>query len=158
VSSTIYKWAREVAAECVEYQEANHVLRIDKDHLIALARAFSELALDRSRWGSHPEPAETFDKDGRRRVTEEAMSDVPLNVAPTDDLWTELVRRGAALEVGYCYPAMAAEPDATKLIEQHGYEYGPWQFIELGEPAARPPSWPLMAQVPEKCRSAKEGK
>lgn len=67
-------------------------------------------------------------------------------------LWAELVRRGAALRVGYCYPAMASDEDATQLIHEHGYEFGPFQFIELGHRLAEPPQWPMFAAVPEKFR------
>jgi hypothetical protein len=71
-----------------------------------------------------------------------------------EDLWQELVRRGAALRVGYCYPAMAADDEATRLIHEHGYEYGPFQFLELGDRLAGPPQWPMFASVPEKFRGA----
>jgi hypothetical protein len=70
---------------------------------------------------------------------------------PTDDLWAELERRGAAIHAGWGYPAMASDKDATALIEQHGYEFGPWALIEKGEKLADDGcSWRLMAKVPEK--------
>lgn len=75
-----------------------------------------------------------------------------LSGVSTEQLWAELERRGAALHVGYCYPAAASEPEATDLIHQHGYEYGPWQFIELGERLAAPPQWRLLTDVPPKYR------
>lgn len=69
-----------------------------------------------------------------------------------EDLWRELVRRGAALRVGFCYPAMASEDAATALIHEHGYEYGPFQFLELGHRLSEPPQWPMFAAVPDKFR------
>ena len=79
------------------------------------------------------------------------MSD--LTNVPDQELWAELVRRGAAIHVGYCYPAQASDPEASELIKQHGYEFGPWQLIELNHPRlAEPPQWPIFTQVPDKFR------
>ena len=72
-----------------------------------------------------------------------------LHEASDDDLWAELQRRGAALRVGYCYPAMASDEEATALIHEHGYEFGPFQFLELGDRLAEPPQWPMFAAVPD---------
>lgn len=72
---------------------------------------------------------------------------------PDESLWGELERRRSALKVGYCYPAMATDEEATKLVHEHGYEFGPFQFLELGHRLAEPPSWPVYAQVPEQYRT-----
>ena len=74
------------------------------------------------------------------------------------ELWEELVGRGAALRVGYCYPAMASDPEATALVREHGYEYGPFQFLELGHRLAEDPQWPMLAAVPEKFRHTSSGR
>jgi hypothetical protein len=56
---------------------------------------------------------------------------------PTDELWAELRRRGAAKLVGYCYPAATRDP----AVEDY-------QLLELGDRLAEPPHWPMYAQVP----------
>ena len=66
-----------------------------------------------------------------------------------DELWAELERRRAALHVGFCYPAMCSEEGASDLVRAFGYEYGPWQFIELGHKLAEPPQWPLYTRTPD---------
>jgi hypothetical protein len=72
----------------------------------------------------------------------------------TDEMIAELKRRGVLIHVGYTYPAMASDKTATELIDEHGYEYGPWQLLELGHRLAQPPQWPLLAVVPETYRKA----
>ena len=67
----------------------------------------------------------------------------------TEDLWAELERRGAAVHAGWGYPAQASDPDASALVTEHGWEFGPWQLIEKGEKLAEPPSLMLYARVPE---------
>ena len=67
---------------------------------------------------------------------------------PTEELWAELERRGEAIHAGWCYPAQASDAEATALVTEHGYEFGPWQLIEKGEKLAEPPSWKLMARLP----------
>lgn len=69
---------------------------------------------------------------------------------PTEALWAELERRGAAVHAGWCYPAMAASEDAEALVNEHGYEFGPWQLLEKGDRLAEPPSWRLFAEVPKR--------
>lgn len=72
-----------------------------------------------------------------------------------DELWTELVRRGAAVRCGYCYPAACSDQDATQLVHEHGYEFGPWQHLELGDKLADPAfAWEMLARVPaaHRCR------
>lgn len=69
-----------------------------------------------------------------------------------EDLMAELVGRGAALRVGYCYPAMCSDEANSKLVEQFGYEHGPWQFLELGHRLSEPPQWPMYAFVPSNFR------
>lgn len=71
-----------------------------------------------------------------------------------EDLLAELVRRGAALRVGYCYPAMCSDEGNTKLVEEYGYQHGPWQFLELGHRLAEAPQWPMYAFVPPKFQRA----
>lgn len=65
-----------------------------------------------------------------------------------DDLWAELERRGAAILCGYTYPAMASDDDASALIQEHGYEFGPWQHLALGHRLAESPHWQMFARVP----------
>lgn len=72
-----------------------------------------------------------------------------LHSVPEEALWAELERRKAAILCGYTYPAMASDADATALIHEHGYEFGPWQHLELGERLAEPPHWRMYARVPE---------
>ncbi len=71
---------------------------------------------------------------------------------PDRVLLEELTRRGVLLGNGYCYPAMASEQEVTDLIHTHGYEYGPWEFLELGHSLAEPPQWEMYAFVPEHFR------
>lgn len=72
--------------------------------------------------------------------------------ASEDAIMFELLKRGVILHVGWAYPAMASSDEATSLIHEHGYQYGPWQFMEFGERAAEPPSWKLLVYVPEHFR------
>lgn len=74
------------------------------------------------------------------------------NALTDEELWAELARRGAALRVGYCYPAAAADEEATALVHEHGYEFGPFQLLELGHRLAEPPQWTMYADVPTKFR------
>lgn len=68
------------------------------------------------------------------------------------DLWNELERRGIVLKVGYCYPAACSDEAATELVHEHGYEYGPFQLIELNHRLASEPHWSMYARIPPKYR------
>lgn len=86
------------------------------------------------------------------------MSDTPdLAEVPELDLWAELVRRGAALHIGYCYPAATTDPVIAELVDVHGYSEGPWQFIAKDERLAQAPQWPMHAQVPDRFRRPTNG-
>lgn len=46
-------------------------------------------------------------------------------------------RLGRLHQVGWAYPASAADPEARRLIEAHGDEYGPWQVLDLDDRKSR---------------------
>jgi hypothetical protein len=82
-----------------------------------------------------------------------------LSAVPDVELWAELERRRAALHVGWAYPAAATDKENERMVEQLGYEFGPWQFMEIGSaPAAEPPSWKLYVDQPPQYRRPQSGR
>lgn len=61
----------------------------------------------------------------------------------------QMIADGVLVVVGSAYPASAADPDATALIDEHGYEFGPWQLNERGDKTDGPWSWLLVAVRPD---------
>lgn len=69
-------------------------------------------------------------------------------MSAADDL-RQLIADGVLVVVGSAYPAMASDPAARQMIDEHGPEFGPWQLNKPGDKTDGPWNWLLIAVRPD---------